>query len=155
MPAYKRLTDIHFDSLRLQGAASANMAAARQDIERRIVLRTRVADGYHLTKLELKHLQRVFTDWFPGAVFKDLTPETVRVDVVVRKGHVSGQSVYNASFVKADGSVIKKTDYDEDRITGKVCESYDPGRSGYFGKKDGFDYRNLFYTTRPMTKTRR
>jgi hypothetical protein len=131
------------------------MAAARQGIERRIVLRTRVADGYHLTKFELKHLQRVFTDWFPCAVFNDLTVDTVRVDVVVRKGHVSGQSVYNASFVKQDGSVIKKTDYDEDRITGKVCESYDPRRSRYFGKKDGFDYRNLFYTIRPMTKTRR
>ncbi|MGH8623103.1 MAG: hypothetical protein ACRET3_13275, partial [Burkholderiales bacterium] len=107
------------------------------------MLRTRVADDYRLTQLELKRLQRVFTDWFPGAVFNDLTRDTVRVDVVVRKGRISGQSVYNASFVNADGSVIKKTDYDEDRITGKVCESYDPGRSAYFGKKDGFDYRNL------------
>ncbi|MGH8662003.1 MAG: hypothetical protein ACREUB_09610 [Burkholderiales bacterium] len=113
-----------------------------------------MADDYRLTQLELKRLQRVFTDWFPGAVFNDLTRDTVRVDVVVRKGRISGQSVYNASFVNADGSVIKKTDYDEDRITGKVCESYDPGRSAYFGKKDGFDYRNLFYSIRPTTKTR-
>jgi hypothetical protein len=131
------------------------MATPSQDSERRIVLRTRVADDYHLTQLELKRLQRVFTDWFPGAVFDDLTRDTVRVDVVVRRGRISGRSVYNASFVNADGSVIKKTDYDEDRVTGKVCASYDPRRSAYFGKKDGFDYRNVIYTMRPTTKTGR
>jgi len=130
------------------------MATTEQEIEKRIVLRTRVADGYDLTQLELKRLQRVFTDWFPGAVFDDLTRDTVRVDVVVKKGRLSGQSVYNASFVNADGSVAKQTDYDEDRITGKVCASYDPRRSGYFGKKEGFDYRNVFYKIRPTTKTR-
>jgi hypothetical protein len=130
------------------------MATARQGIERRVVLRHRVADDYHLTKLELKRLQHVFTDWFPGVVFDDLTDDTVRVDVVVRKGNLSGQSVYNASFVKADGSVIKVAYYDEDRFTGKVCKSFDPGRSGYFGQKDGFHYRNLLYTIRPKTKTR-
>jgi len=130
------------------------MATTEQEIEKRIVLRTRVADGYDLTQLELKRLQRVFTDWFPGAVFDDLTRDTVRVDIVVKKGRLSGQSVYNASFVNADGSVAKQTDYDEDRITGKVCASYDPRRSGYFGKKDGFDYRNVFYKIRPTTKTR-
>lgn len=131
------------------------MGTANQDFERRIVLRTRVADDYQLTDLELKRLQRVFTDWFPGAVFNDLTGDTVRVDVVVKKGRLTGQSVYNASFVNADGSVVKNANYDEDRITGKVCASYDPGRSGYFGKKDGFDYRNVFYTMRPTNKTRR
>ena len=128
------------------------MATARPDLERRIVLRTRVDDGYALTELELKRLQRVFTDWFPGAVYNDLTRDTVRVDVVVRKGRLSGQSVYNASFVTADGSVIKKADYDEDRITGKVCANYDPGRSAYFGKKDGFDYRHVSYTMGPTTR---
>jgi len=68
-----------------------------------------------LTKLELKRLQHVFTDWFPGVVFNDLTDDTVRVDVVARKGNLSGQSVYNTSFLKADGSVIKVAYYDEDR----------------------------------------
>jgi hypothetical protein len=130
------------------------MGTASQDFERRIVLRTSVADDYQLTDLELKRLQRVFTDWFPGAVFNDLTRDTVRVDVVVKKGRLTGQSVYNASFVNADGSVVKNTNYDEDRITGKVCASYDPGRSGYFGKKDGFDYRNVLYTVKPAAKTR-
>jgi hypothetical protein len=123
-------------------------------IERRVVLRHRVADGYELTQLEQKRLQRVFTDWLPGAMFPDLTGDTVRVDVVVRKGRLSGQSVYNASFLSADGSVVKKTDYDEDRITGKVCANYDPGRSGYYGQKDGFHYRNLMYTLNPITRKR-
>jgi len=130
------------------------METTGQGIERRIILRTRVADGYDLTQIELKRLQRVFTDWFPGAVFNDLTRDTVRVDVVVKKGRLSGQSVYNASFVNRDGSVAKQADYDEDRITGKVCASYNPGRSGYFGKKDGFDYRSVFYTIGPTTKPR-
>ena len=130
------------------------MATERSEIERRIVLRHRVADDYQLTKLELKRLQHVFTDWFPGVVFSDLTDDTVRVDVVVRKGNLSGQSVYNTSFLKADGSVIKVAYYDEDRFTGKVCKSYDPGRSGYFGQKDGFHYRNLLYTIKPAAPKR-
>ena len=135
-------------------ASIRNMAAASQDIERRIILRTRVADGYQLTPIELKHLQHVFTVWFPAVIFDDLTDDTVRVDVVVRKGHLSGRPVYNASFVRANGAVIKTTDYDEDRLTGKVCESYDPKRSGYLGKKDGFDCRDLLYAMRPTAKHR-
>ena len=131
------------------------MAAARKDIERRIILRTRVDDGYQLTKIGLKHLQHVFTVWLPPALFDDLTDDTVGVDVVVRKGHASGRSVYNASFARADGSVIKVADYDEDRITGKVCKSYDLRGSVYLGEVEGFDYRNLLYTTRPATRTRR
>jgi hypothetical protein len=131
------------------------MAASRKDIERRILLRTRVADDYQLTKIGLNHLQHVFTVWFPPAIFDDLTDDTVGVDVVVRKGHASGRSVYNASFVRADGSVIKTADYDEDRITGKVCKSYDLRGSVYLGEVEGFDYRNLLYTTRPATRTRR
>ena len=130
------------------------MASPNPETERHVVLRTRVAEGYELTQLELKRLQRVFTDWFPGAVYTDLTRDTVRIDVVVRRGRLSGQSVYNASFVNRDGSVAKNADYDEDRITGKVCANYDPRRSGYFGKKDGFDYRTVSYTLRPIPKSR-
>jgi hypothetical protein len=44
--------------------------------------------------------------------------------------------------------------YDEDRFTGKVCTSYDPGRRGYFGQKDGFRYRNLMYRIEPTTRKR-
>jgi len=131
------------------------MTAASQIIERRIILRSRVADGYHPTKIGLKHLQHVFTVWLPPAIFDDLTDETVGVDVVVRKGHASGRSVYNASFVREDGSVIKIADYDEDRITGRVCKSYDLRGSEYLGEVGGFDYRLLLFTIRPTTKTRR
>lgn len=77
------------------------------------------------------------------------------VDVVVRKGHASGRSVYDASFVRADGSVIKVANYDEDRIAGKVCKSYDLRGSEYLGEVGDFDYRLLLYTIRPATKTRR
>ena len=130
------------------------METTSQGIERRVVLRTRVADGYDLTQLEQRHLQHVFTVWFPAVVYDDLTADTSRVDVVVRKGHVSGRPVYNTSFVRANGSVIKATDYDEDRLTGKVCKSYDLKRSGYLGKKDGFDCRKLLYTINSTTQRR-
>ena len=130
------------------------MTAQIQDINRSILLCTRVAEGYDLTELQRKHLQHVFTVWFPAVVFKDLTQDTVRVDVVVRKGHLSRQSVYQASFVRADGSVIKTSHYDEDRITGKVCAFYDMRRGEYLGRKDGFDCRSLFYRTMPKSKTR-
>lgn len=131
------------------------MAAASEDIERRILLRTRVVDGYRMTKLALAHLERVLTVWFPAAVFDDLTDDTVQLDVVVRKGRISGRSVLNASFVRADGSVIKVTDYDEDRLFGTVSESYDRKQSGRIETQDGFDCHNLVYTIRPTTKTRR
>jgi len=130
------------------------MAPAGQIIERRIMLRSRVADGYELTRIGLQHLQHMFTVWFPAAIFNDLTDDTVRVDVVVKKGNLSRQSVYSATFVSADGSVIRKANYDEDRITGKVCKSYDLRGSTYLGEVEGFDYRLLLYTITPTTKTR-
>jgi hypothetical protein len=131
------------------------MAPASHIIERRVMLRSRVADGYELTRIGLQHLQHIFTVWYPAAIFNDLTEDTVRVDVVVKKGNLSRQSVYSTTFVSADGSVIKTANYDEDRITGKVCKSYNLKRSGYFGKKNGFDYRNLIYEIRPTAKTPR
>jgi len=130
------------------------MTAPIQDTRKSITLRTRVAEGYDLTDLQLKHLQHVFTVWFPAVVFKDLTDDTVRLDVVVRKGNLSRQSVYNTSFVRADGSIIKTANYDEDRITGRVCADYDLRRGEYLGKKDGFDCRSLFYRALPKSKTR-
>jgi hypothetical protein len=130
------------------------MASPNPETERLIMLRTRVAEDCELSQLELKRLQRVFTDWLPGVVYGDLTRDTIRVDVVVRKGRLSGQNVYNATFVNGNGIVVRTAAYDEDRITGKVCPNYDPGRSGYFGKKDGFDYRSVSYTLRPITRPR-
>jgi hypothetical protein len=123
--------------------------------ERRVIVRSRTAEGYEMTELGLKQLQHVFTVWFPRAVYADLTDDTVRIDVVVRKGRASGRSVYNASFVRSDGSPIKTRDYDEDRLSGTVCDSYDQTRSGYFGKKDGHDYRVICYSSKSTTFSRR
>ena len=114
-------------------------------LDRRLIISSRLTEGCHLTEIGLKNLQHVFTVWFPRAVFYDLTDDTVRVDVVVRMGRISGRGVYTASFLKADGSVLKTTEYDEDRLVGTVCENYDQRRSGYCGKKNGIDYRLIVY----------
>ena len=120
------------------------MAFARY-VDRRVIIGSRLADGYSLTDVGMKNLQHVFTVWFPRAVFNDLTDDTVRLDVIVRMGRSSGKSVYATVFMRSDGSTVKKVDYDEDRLLGKVCEAYDQARSGYYGKKDGIDYRVAYY----------
>ena len=116
-------------------------------VERRLIIGSRVAEGYHLTEIGLKNLQHIFTVWFPRAIYPDLTEDTVRVDVVVRMGRTSQRGLYSTTFIKSDGTVLKKIDYDEDRLIGKVCDEYDQLRSGYCGKKDGVDYRIVIYTT--------
>jgi hypothetical protein len=113
--------------------------------ERRLIISSRMAEGYVLSEGSRKHLQHVFTVWFPRALYRDLTEDTVRVDVVVRKGTISDRNVYTTAFLKGDGSVIKTIDYDEDRLTGAQCTTYDQLRSGYCGSKDGADYRLIVY----------
>ena len=117
----------------------------RRLVERRLIISSVVAEGYLLNETGRRNLQHVLTDYFPRAVFFDLTDDTVRVDVVIKVGTTSGKNVLSASFLRADGSLIKSIDYDEDRIKGKVCESYEQSRSGYYGKKDGLDYRVVSY----------
>ena len=125
-------------------------------LDRRLLVRSRVAEGYQLTELGQKQVQHVFTVWFPRAVYFDLTDDTVAVDVVVRMGRTTGKSLFSTSFKKADGTLIKTVDYDEDRLlVGKPCDSYDQRRSGYFGKKEGFDCRLVFYMAAPVTISRR
>ncbi|HEY7747640.1 MAG TPA: hypothetical protein VH933_03090 [Aestuariivirgaceae bacterium] len=131
------------------------MGMAGHNAERRLVISSRLADGYQVSEIGLKNLQHVFTVWFPRAVYYDLTDDTVRVDIVVRRGWATGRGVFATSFLRADGSLIKKVVYDEDRFVGKVCENYDQTRSGYFGKKDGSDYRIVVYATKPATADRR
>jgi hypothetical protein len=124
--------------------------------DRRLLVRSRLADGYQLTALGEKQVQHVFTVWFPRMVFYDLTDDTVAVEVIVRMGRASGKSLFKTSFLGGDGAVIKTVEYDEDRlVVGKPCESYDQRRSGYVGKKDGFDLRLLFYMAPPATISRR
>ena len=120
--------------------------------ERLLVVASRLADRYQLTESGIKNLQHIFTSWFPRVVYFDLTDDTVRVNVVVRRGMISTKSVFATSFISADGSVIKTVDYDEDRMVGKVCDQYDQRKTGYYGKKDGFDYRMVsFYDPAEQT----
>ena len=126
--------------------ADLQAAGMKTPFERRLIISSRMADGYQLSEDGRKHLQHVLTVWFPRAIHRDLTDDTVRVDVVVRKGTISNRSVYSTSLVKGDGSVIKSIEYDEDRLTGAQCQVYDQARSGYCGCKDGIDYRLVIYT---------
>jgi hypothetical protein len=125
--------------------ADLQAAGMKTPFERRLILTSRMAPGYDLTPDGKKHLQHVFTVWFPRAVYQDLTDDTVRVDVVVTRGGMGGRTTYAASFLRADGSEAKRVQYDEDRLTGAQCPGYDQARSGYCGFKDGADYRLLVY----------
>ena len=84
-------------------------------LDRRLLLRSRLADGYELTELGQKQVQHVFTVWFPRVVYSDLTDDTVAVEVLVRRGRTTGKSLFSTSFLRADGTVIKTEDYDEDQ----------------------------------------
>jgi len=145
---------VGFQAPPLQGRAPV-MPKAGNRLERHLIISSRLAEGYQLTEIGLKNLQHVFTVWIPRAVYDDLTDDTIRVDVVVRRGWTSGRGVFAASFLKIDGSVIKNVEYDEDRVLGKVCERYDQRRSSYCGKKDGVDYRIAVYAAGPATIDRR
>ena len=121
--------------------------------ERRLIIRSRLAEGYRLSEIGLKDLQHVFTDWFPRAIYEDLTDDTASVDVVVRKDFTSGKFLFSTSFIRADGVVIKGKEYGEDRLLGKVCAYYDRKKTHYEGNKDGFDHRVAYYSARPITPT--
>ena len=113
---------------------------------RLLIISSRVSDNYELTGAGAKHLQHIFTAWFPRAVYFDLTDDTVRVDVVVRKGVLSKKNVFDTKFLADDGSVIKTNDYDEDRIVGRRCEQYAQNLTRYNGQKDSLDFRHVYYT---------
>ncbi len=114
--------------------------------ERLLVIASRLADRYQLTDSGIKNLQHIFTSWFPRVVYFDLADDTVRVNVVVRRGVISAKNVFSTAFISADGCVLKTVDYDEDRMVGKVCDQYDQRKSGYYGKKDGFDFRLVSFS---------
>jgi hypothetical protein len=113
--------------------------------DRMLIISSRLADGYQLTESGLKNLQHTFTTWFPRAIYSDLTPDTAQVKVVVKRGMITSKNEFNASFCRADGTVIKSATYDQDRMVGKVCAQYDQTRTRYQGKKDGFDERVVYY----------
>jgi len=118
--------------------------------DRKFIIRTRMGEGYHLTELGLKNLQHVLTDWLPRAVYFDLTDDAASVEVVARKEYMSNKSLFAATFKRADGSTSKTAEYGEDRLVGKSCPFYDPKKSSYAGKKDGFDERLVIYSSTPV-----
>lgn len=121
--------------------------------ERSLIISSRLDENYRLTELGNRHLQHLFTDWFPRAVYDDLTDDTARVDVVVRKGNVSNKSVFHTSFLRIDDSVIKTAHYDEEGMVGKRCDQYERNRTHYEGQKDGRDYRHVYYSS-PIRRAR-
>lgn len=112
---------------------------------RHLLISSRLTPGYELTETATKHLQHLFTAWFPRAVYYDLTEDTVRVDVEVKQGNFSKKNLFSTSFLKADGSVSKVAHYDEESIVGKRCDQYDQSKTHYLGKKEGRDYRDVYY----------
>lgn len=113
--------------------------------ERSILIRSKLADGYKLSESGAKDLQHVFTDWFPRALYADLTDDTVSVDVSVRRDFLSGKSVFGVAFKRQDGATVKNKEYSQDRMTGTVCEYYDKSKARYDGNRDGFDHRIVVY----------
>lgn len=127
-----------------------NHSLATSDVPHRLLtIMSRLTDDQQLSESGRKNLQHIFTTWFPRAVYFDLTDDTSTVQVVVRKGIVSTKNVFNTSFLRADGSLIKRIDYDEERMIGKVCKNYDHNKSKYDGNKDGWDHRLAYYTPEP------
>lgn len=117
---------------------------------RELLIASRLVENYQLSESGLKNLQHIFTTWFPRMVYFDLTDDTVRVEVLVRKGVISTKNVFNTAFFRADGSEIKRINYDEERMMGKVCKAFDPEKSKYVGKTDGFDQRLAVYKREPL-----
>lgn len=124
---------------------------AENNPDRMLLIGSRLADGYQLTESALKNLQHIFTTWFPRAVYPDLTPDTAQVRVIVKRGMITGKNEFVATFLKEDGSEIKRASYDQDRMVGKVCAYYDQSRTKYQGKRDGYDERNVYYVADPAT----
>lgn len=117
--------------------------------DRCLLIRSRLSPGYRLSEFGLKNLQHVLTDWFPRAVYADLTANTVSLDIDVRRDTISGKNTLNVVFKRADGSVVKRAAYPEDRLIGSVCPFYDARKAKYDGKEDGYDRRLVYYTAEP------
>lgn len=127
--------------------------------ERCILMRSRQADGYHLSDSGRKNLQHLLTDWIPRAIHGELTHDTVSVDVEITKDYFGGKLAFGVTFKRADDTVIKNATYAEERVIGKVCRYYDPKRAKYDGNRDGYDCRIVQYEdplarTLPMARVR-
>jgi hypothetical protein len=122
--------------------------------DRKLLMRSRLEAGYRMSESALKNLQHVLTDWLPRTLYGELTDDATSVDVLIRKDFATNKSIFCASFIKADGSVIKNTEYAESRLSGGACPPYDPKKSRYDGNMDGFDLRVVLYSTDPKVTNR-
>ena len=125
---------------------------AENDTDRGLLVRSRLVDGYQVSEMGMKSIQHALTDWLPRALYADLTPDTVSVDVEVSKDYLSGKSIFEVKFKRSSGDVIKNAQYSADRIIGKTCAYYDPKKASYAGKKDGYDCRQVYYSATPISK---
>jgi hypothetical protein len=140
-----------YSSYRPSGIAKGNMTTTESH-DRCLLIRSRLRAGYQLSEFGVKNLQHVLTDWFPRAVYVDLTDDTHSVDIEVRKDPISGKNVLEVSFRKADGGVIKRSNYPEDRLIGRTCPFYDAKRTKYDGKEESYDRRLVYYTIEPVSR---
>ena len=111
---------------------------------RPLTIRYRVEDAQLFSASNLKALQHVMTDWLPRAIYSELTDDTVRVDVVVRRDFTLA-NMHKISFLNAEDTVLKSKEYVERDLVGQKCAYYDPETSRYRGNKDGFEHRLVYY----------
>ena len=52
-----------------------------ESAERLLIIRSRVIERQHFSEYNLTSVQHILIDWFPRAIFRDLTSDTVSVDV--------------------------------------------------------------------------
>jgi len=123
---------------------------AQENAERRLIIRSRLAANYDLTESGLKNIQHLIADWLPRAVYCDLTDDTARLDVVIRR-NFTGKAKFVVEFIRADSSYVKACEYTEERITGIVCDAYLPERTRYHGQYDSYDNRLVIYATASTT----
>ncbi len=113
--------------------------------ERKLIIRSRVFERQHFTEYNLTSVKHILIDWFPRAIYRDLTGETESVDVTVGKEYDGGKLVFETSFFRGDGTLEATKTYKESRIQGAICFSYDSKNSRFLGIKEGFEWREVIY----------
>ncbi len=117
-----------------------------ESAERLLIIRSRVIERQHFSEYNLTSVQHILIDWFPRAIFRDLTSDTVSVDVSVQKEYGGGKLQFATVFFRGDGTEISRKTYVETHIQGAICFSYDPKNSCFLGNKEGYDWREVIYS---------
>ncbi len=113
--------------------------------DRQIIIRSRVVGKQHFSDYDITSVRHILIDWFPRAIYADLTNDLVRVDVNVRKDYAGAKKEFEASFIRGDGSEVAKKSYLEEKLQGYVCYHYDSKKSRYPGVEGEFDCREVSY----------